>query len=341
MKKISLISLMLVILILLSACNTSQPATPQPPASQPSAEQPAAAGPTDPAGSESLHIGLAMNALDEFQSEWLGYFQSYIEGLGHTLTVTNAEGKVDKQLADVETLIQLRPDVIAVKAVDPDGVIPCFEAIEGAGIPGVAIDMQANTDIPLRLSSDQREHGVSIGNFANQWLLDNPDETIRAGYIIGVDVPSVIGRRDGWLETMDEAGNNDRWELLTQKICNWSATEAMAAAEDWIQAYPQLNWIVAMSDEMAIAAVNVVEAAGKTGEIIVVGVDGSPNAQVHIRDGSLAGSSFIPRRALAEAAADWTLRAANENLGGQHVDIGQGRFFFLTIDNIDEVLARF
>lgn len=297
-----------------------------------------------PAGGAVYNIAISMNALDEYQTEWLSYYQGYLEGLGHKVTVSNAESKVDKQISDVEALIQNKPDVIVIKAVDQDGVVPAFEACDAAGIPSIDSDMGANTDIPLHLTSDQRELGVLIGEYSNEWLAKNPDETIRAGYLIGVQFPSVMGRMTGWMDTIEEAGNGERFELLAEKVANWSATEAMAIVEDWMQAYPDMNWIVAMSDEMAIAAVNVVEAAGKSGQIVICGVDGSPNAQAEIRAGRMAGSSFVPRRQMAQTTADYTLRVAGGEfpaLAGTTVDIGEGLRAFLTIDNIDEILAKY
>jgi ABC-type sugar transport system substrate-binding protein len=100
-----------------------------------------------------------------------------------------------------------------------------------------------------------------------------------------------------------------------------------------------MNMIVAMSDEMAIAAVNVIEAAGRAGEVFVLGVDGSPNAQVEIRAGRMTGSSYIPWKAMGTATADYALRLAEgENLTGQTIDISEGRAVLLTEENINDYI---
>ena len=353
MKKITALFLSVLLMLSFSACNDGgssstaskeeSKASSATESASSAAESASSVAETNSGSDGPYKIGLSMNALDEFQTEWLGYFEGYLKAQGHEVTVLNAESKVDKQLADVESLIQMDLDVICIKSVDQDGVVPCFEACEAAGVPSIDIDMGANTDIPAHLLSDQREFGVLIGEYANEWLEKNPDKTIEAGYLIGIDVPSVIGRRDGWIETMDEAGNKDKYNLLAEKVCNWSATEAMAVVEDWMQAYPDMNWIVAMSDEMAIAAVNVVEAAGRSGEVVICGVDGSPNAQEHIKAGTMTGTSFIPRKQLAETAGEYVIKICGGDTSyfGTDVDIGAGLYAFLTKDNIDSELAKY
>ena len=295
-----------------------------------------------PAAGDKMVFGMAMNALDEFQTEWLGYFQGYMEGLGHEVIVTNAEGKVDKQIADIEALIQKKPDVILIRSVDPEGLVPAFEACKAAGIPSIDSDFGIEYEETVHLSSSQTELGRLQGEWCNSWLEANPDEEIRAGYLIGVQFGAAWDRYTGWKEEIENGKYADRFTIQAEKVCNWSATESMAAVEDWITAHPDMNTIVAMSDEMAIAAINVVEAAGKSKEINILGLDGSPNAQVHIRDGSLVGSSFIPRKELAEKTADYAIEVAQgKDYVGQKIDIGDGYYAFLTKENIEAELAKY
>ncbi len=181
-------------------------------------------------------FGMAMNALDEFQTEWLGYFEKYMKGLGHEVIVTNAEGKVDKQIADIEALIQKKPDVILIRSVDPEGLVPAFEACKAAGIPSIDSDFGVEYEETVHLSSSQTELGRLQGEWCNAWLDANPDKEIRAGYLIGVQFGAAWDRYTGWKEEIENGKNADRFTIQAEKVCNWSATESMAAVEDWMQA---------------------------------------------------------------------------------------------------------
>ena len=110
--------------------------------------------------------------------------------------------------------------------------------------------------------------------------------------------------------------------------------------EDWVQAYPEMNCIVAMSDEMALAASNVLQAAGiGTDKCIVVGIDGSPAAQEALRAGTLSATVYSSKRADAALNFAYAVRVAKgEDLRGQTVDPGNEISALMTADNVDEIL---
>jgi ABC-type sugar transport system substrate-binding protein len=62
-----------------------------------------------------------------------------------------------------------------------------------------------------------------------------------------------------------------------------------------LQAHPDLKGIMCANDDMALAAVEAIEAAGKKGQVTVVGIDLIPQAKEAIAAGRLAGSvAFSP-----------------------------------------------
>lgn len=101
-----------------------------------------------------------------------------------------------------------------------------------------------------------------------------------------------------------------------------------------------MNCIVAMSDEMALAASNVLQAAGiGTDKCIVVGIDGSPAAQEALRAGTLSATVYTSKRADANLTFEYAVRVAKgEDLRGQTVDPGNEISALMTADNLDEIL---
>src|SRR5699024_12698439 len=80
----------------------------------------------------------------------------------------------------------------------------------------------------------------------------------------------------------------DQYEGLTmvaQDTANWDQQEAFTKTQTLLQAHPDIPGIVAGNDTMAVGAVAAVDAAGRTGEIVVVGFDGSPDAVDAIQTG--------------------------------------------------------
>ena len=341
MKKFLALLLAMVMVLALVACNGNQtPSTSTPKDTKSNETTPATETKGEEKGDGDLLIGMSMNALDEYQTEWYGYLEEAANEAGIKILMTNAEGKVDKQLSDIESLIANNCDVIIIRATDSAGVVSGFEACAEAGIPTIDSGFGSNYEDTLKILSSQVFLCNLQADYCLDWLEQHPDETLKCGYIWGVQgVSSTQDRYDGWHDKLMENANG-RAEVLAEKVCNWSATETMAAVEDWVQAYPEMNCIVAMSDEMALAASNVLQAAGiGLDKCIVVGIDGSPAAQEALRAGTLSATVYTSKRADAALTFEYPVRVAKgEDLRGQTVDPGNEISALMTADNLDEIL---
>lgn len=341
MKKFLALLLAMVMVLALVACNGNQtPSTSTPKDTKSNETTPATETKGEEKSDGDLLIGMSMNALDEYQTEWYGYLEEAANAAGIKILMTNAEGKVDKQLSDIESLIANNCDVIIIRATDSAGVVSGFEACAEAGIPTIDSGFGSNYEDTLKILSSQVFLCNLQADYCLDWLEQHPDETLKCGYIWGVQgVSSTQDRYDGWHDKLMENANG-RAEILAEKVCNWSATETMAAVEDWVQAYPEMNCIVAMSDEMALAASNVLQAAGiGLDKCIVVGIDGSPAAQEALRAGTLSATVYTSKRADAALTFDYAVRVAKgEDLRGQTVDPGNEISALMTADNLDEIL---
>jgi len=77
----------------------------------------------------------------------------------------------------------------------------------------------------------------------------------------------------------------------------WTREGAAQAAASILVDYPALTAIYAHSDEMALGAVQAVAAAGRSGQVLVFGIDGSPEALQAIHQGTLVSTvDLAPRR---------------------------------------------
>jgi ABC-type sugar transport system substrate-binding protein len=67
----------------------------------------------------------------------------------------------------------------------------------------------------------------------------------------------------------------DRIQILDERYGNWSTSEAMVITEDWLQRYPEMNYIATASDDLALGAANAVAAANRLDDFVITGVDGT------------------------------------------------------------------
>lgn len=330
----NIISLLLAALFAftLSACGAA-------PGKESSASQPSTGNRAE--GGEIV-IGMSMGALDEYHTEWYAYLEEAASDAGAELIMTNAEGQIDKQLSDIESLIANECDVILIRVTDSAGIVSGFEACANAGIPTIDSGTGSDYQETLKILSSQSYLCSMQADYCLEWLEQNPEETLRCGYIWGKQGTSATqDRYDGWHDKLMENAEG-RAEILAEKVCNWSATETMAVMEDWVQAYPEMNCVVAMSDEMALAASNVLQAAGiGTDQCMVIGVDGSPAAQKALKDGTLSATVYTSKRADACLNIDYAIRLARgEDFRGQTVDPGNEISALMTKENADDLLEK-
>ncbi|MBU9743664.1 substrate-binding domain-containing protein [Lachnospiraceae bacterium ASD3451] len=307
-------------------------------------------GETDQAGdakeakadSAQLLIGIACYSADEYQKSWLDTFEAAAESKGNIKVVsTNADANVEKQVSDVESLIAQNPDVIILRAVDADGLAASVDACVSAGIPVVASSYEVHNDkISAWVGANQKDNGIIQGEYLQGILDANPDMKMNLCYIWGgFGLTGTQERYDGLNDPfVNKLKADGRGELLAEKAGNWSASDAMALTEDWIQSFPDMNVIVCQNDEMAAGAANALKAANVDMEkFYLLGIDGSANGQQYIRDGLIDATIWTDLNDEISTNLDVAVKVAGGETYKEPVYLNS--YKLMTKDNIDELLG--
>lgn len=295
-------------------------------------------GTDDGDDSKGYVIGISYGTYEDYQVEWEKYARAYAEPLGVTIITTSADGKMEKQVSDVESLIVQEPDAIMIWALDSDAMVSTVDMIYDSGITCIVTSYWVNTDnYDLYLYADQILTGNMQAEYCNQWVEDHPGETLNCGYIWGATgISGCIDRFDGWHDA--SVATNENIVLLDEQIGNWATADAMAITEDWLLAYPEMNAIVCMNDEMALGVIQALQAANiDMDDFVVLGIDGSESGMQEIRNGTLDATVFENRRLDAELQMQYVI----EYLDGQTFENKDCLIKckqLMTPDNIDEIL---
>lgn len=253
-------------------------------------------------GEKKIVVGVAMNASDEYRTSWLNAFKVSAEAKGFEVITTDANNSASKQISDVESLITNKPDIILLTPVDPEGSAPAAEAVKNANIPLVIIDIPVLTDkYDVWITTDQGIHGKLAGEYIKEWIAARPGTVANVGYIVGAYIPAVVPRMDMIFTTDPEAVK------VAEAEGGWSADKAMKITEDWLQAYPEINVIAAMNDEMAIGAIQALVAAGKNmDDYLIIGVDGTKNGLEYVKTGELDCTTSVDLQATIDKIIEVT-----------------------------------
>jgi galactofuranose transport system substrate-binding protein len=221
-------------------------------------------------------------------------FQATAEECGWDLIVTDAGGSAAKQVADVDSMIAQGIDVLFLPPREESPLVPAVMRAKAAGVPVFLVDRsvdpnvaQAGRDYVAFLGSDF----VDQGRRAAEWLIENFEgEEGRIIELEGTTGSSPANdRKQGFDERIAE---DDRFQILESRSGDFARDEGRRIMETLLQAHPDVNVVYAHNDEMAIGAIQALEAAGRTpGEdVTIVSIDGTRDALQAIIDGKMGAT---------------------------------------------------
>jgi galactofuranose transport system substrate-binding protein len=213
--------------------------------------------------------------------------------LGHELVYTDAGGSEAKQIADIESMIAQKVDLIFMA---PRSEKPLAEAAlkaKAACIPVIMLDR----DVDHSIAAPGKDYVTMIGSdfvkegeMAAEWLAKAMNQKATIIELEGtVGSSPAIDRKKGFDETIK---NYPDMKIVASQTGDFARDKGRQVAETLLQAHPDATAIYAHNDEMAIGAIAALEAAGKVPgkDVIVVSIDGTKDAAQAIIDGKMGAT---------------------------------------------------
>jgi ribose transport system substrate-binding protein len=230
------------------------------------------------------------------------------EKLGVEVTIADSSGKADKQANDIQDLIARQVDALIVNAVDSNAVLAPVKAARNADIPVIASFTTlgeaecVEEDTQGFVGFDEPGFGKTAGEAAVELLPDGGQVAIIDG-LPGLRASKI--RHDGFVEALKA---NPKIEVVASQPGDFDRDKARKAAENILQANPDVDLFFTSDDNMGVGAVQAIEAAGKDGEVMVIGLGGSKDALESIEAGKMTATVYSSlreggRRALRMAVA--------------------------------------
>jgi ribose transport system substrate-binding protein len=220
------------------------------------------------------------------------------------------------QISQISEFIAKKVDVIIVDPIDSDGIKPSLVEAQRAGIPVINIDsVVTDTDLILAMIvSDNMDAGVQSARVLCNARGGRGEIAIVNWSALG----AVRARTDGLKKVINE--EFPEVTIVADQDAYGKVEDAQNITDTFMQAYPNLKGIFAINDPTAQGVVAAIQGANRTGEIMVVSVDGSQNAIEMIRDGQLLCSPMqqpveIGKMAVKLAKQHW----AGEKVTKDHI----------------------
>jgi ribose transport system substrate-binding protein len=206
------------------------------------------------------------------------------------LVVTDGQNQATKQVSDVESLISRGIKVLVISPLQAQALTPIVKQAMEANIPVITLDRAVNTKVTCQVGAQNKPIGVEAGQFIAE-KLNGKGNVIEVQGTAGAS--ATIDRHDGFREALKDSPGI---KVVADQFCDYLREPAVKFVEDMLQRFGpgQLQAIYAHNDEMALGAIKAVEAAGRSKEIVVIGIDGQNSAFQAVKDGKLAATFIYP-----------------------------------------------
>ncbi len=236
-------------------------------------------------GAGSKTVGLALSTLNNpFFVALRDGAQAKATELGLTLQVADGQDNLATQISQVEDFITKKVAVIIINPVDSDGIVPAVKKANDAKIPVITVDRAANGGI---VASHTASDNVAGAKLAGDFLI----KQVVSGAVVQLEgIAGTSAARDrgqGFKEAIDA---QSAVTLAASQTADFARDKGLNVMQNLLQANPDIKGVFAQNDEMALGAVQAIEAAGKSGKIVVVGFDAIPDALVAIEQGKMAAT---------------------------------------------------
>jgi len=201
------------------------------------------------------------------------------------LQTTNANSQFNKQISDVEQMIDSGVQLLVIAPLNSDGWDSVFAKASAKKVPIITIDRKINAtackDYLTFIGSDFAEQGKRAA-----------DEMAKAMGNKG-KVAILLGAPGNNVTTLRTSGFKDQIakvapdiQVVFEQTGNFAREEGQKVTEQLLQSNPDINGIYGENDEMALGAITALKGAGKkAGDVKVVSIDGTKGAVQAIVDG--------------------------------------------------------
>src|SRR6476660_7477542 len=197
------------------------------------------------------------------------------------LIITDGQDKTEKQVADVENLIQQGVDILLVSPKESAGLTGVVLKAIDAKIPVIILDRNVETDKYTQfVGGDNKLIGREAGKYTVELL---GGEGKAAGNVVeiwgGMGTQPAHDRHDGFHEFTDkEAGIK---YLLNEQSGDWKQDQAYNIMATALRNNEKIDLVYGHNDPMAYGAYLAAKDAGREKEMkFILGIDGLPDEGV-------------------------------------------------------------
>ena len=228
------------------------------------------------------------------------------------------ETDTGEQIRIVEQMVNAGAKALVIAPADSKALVSAVKKAMDQGVVVINIDNRLDPallkskgiSVPV-VGPDNRKGARLVGDFLANKKLKAGDQV---GIIEGVPTTTNAQQRTaGFKDAMEAA----QVKIVSVQSGNWEIDKGNAVAASMLNEYPDLKALLAGNDSMALGAVSAVRAAGKTGQVQVVGYDNINAIKPMLADGRVLAT--LDQAASQQAV--YGIQAALKMVKGEKPDV--------------------
>ncbi|MDZ5454087.1 substrate-binding domain-containing protein [Labrys sp. ZIDIC5] len=263
---------------------------------------------------------------------------------GCEVTTSDGQNDMGKQISDVEDMVAKGVNLLILNPRDPEGLVGAANAATAAGVKVVVMDSSINTkaNIVTQVRSSNDQNGFLVGQWLAKKMQGKPVKIILLSGSQGNEVgrDRRLGVFRGLVEGQLVNDGKASFEVLGQGWGNWATEDGLKAAEDLLQAHPDVTVLLAENDSMALGGMKALQAAGKNDVLVLAAADGQKEALALIKEGKYGATGLNDPDLVARTAVDIGLKALKGELGADTPKLELTTPAVITQENVDKFYKK-
>jgi ribose transport system substrate-binding protein len=241
-----------------------------------------APAPVSAQGKTVIGVSLAQDD-NPFYIGMLRGIRARAQELGWEVATVSANEDKLKQINGVQDLVARGVKGILISPIDAVGVNAAYDAAAAAKIPIVSVARGSTSpNQTIHVAMDEKQVGRDIA----EWTAKKLDGKGKVALLLGPSgAPTFRNLGDGYSEVM---AKYPAIQIVAKHDGPLTRERGVKQAEDALVAHPDLAAIYAANDDVALGAMQAVNAANRKGKTLVTGMNGVPPALRAVKEGNLA-----------------------------------------------------
>jgi ribose transport system substrate-binding protein len=213
------------------------------------------------------------------------------------LVIADAQQDNSKQVAQVETFIRQKPDLLIVAPNERAALTAVMGQAMEAHIPVICLERDI---LQPNYTTYVHSDNIAIGRMAGQFIVDHLTKKYGRpkGNVVAIrgllGVEGEINRDRGAKEVLDRY---PEIKIVADPVADWIQAKAKDRMTEVLRAQPQIDVVYGHNDPMAVGAYLAAKELAREREMIFVGVDGlrgDAGGVKKVMDGVLAATFVYP-----------------------------------------------